>query len=224
MVATDLFYTTEVTLTNKTGAALSNVYYYRNVDADNNVFLNTFYETTNTIDAQPTGGCPKALVSATQPIISGVQASYLGLAAIGPMFRVCTGGFTNRDGSDIWNGIGFNSAVGSSLYIDEAISLGYKITSLASGASETFKFATILAATQIDEAFSNLYELSNLFIKFKSINILDILYPFCSFIDEFDIRFILFLIRNLISFISIHSLHIFIYVSLLVSPSRKISI
>ncbi len=158
MVTTDLFYTTEVTLTNNTGASLSNVYYYRNVDADNNVFLNTFYETTNTIDAQPTGGCPKALVSATQPIISGVQASYLGLAAIGPMFRVCTGGFTNRDGSDIWNGIGFNSAVGSSLYIDEAISLGYKITSLASGASETFKFATILAATQIDEAFSNLYE------------------------------------------------------------------
>ncbi len=157
MVTTNLFYTTEVTLTNNSGATLNDVYYYRNVDPDNNVVLNGFYETNNTVDAQPTGGCPKALVSATQPVMSGIQASYLGLAAIGPNFKVCTGGFTNRDGSDIWNGVGFTSTVGVSQYIDEAISLGYKITTFAAGASETFKFATILAATQIDEAFSNLY-------------------------------------------------------------------
>jgi hypothetical protein len=33
---TQLYYTTEVTVTNNTGATLNDVYYYRNVDPDNN--------------------------------------------------------------------------------------------------------------------------------------------------------------------------------------------
>ncbi len=158
MVTTELFYTTEVSLTNNTGATLNDVYYYRNLDPDNNVFLNFEYATQNTIDAQATGACPKALVSATQPIIGGTQASYMGLAGIGANFRVSTGGFSNRIGSDIWNGAGFNSALGSTSFMDEAISLAYKATTIAAGGTVSFKFATILAATQVDEAFSNLYE------------------------------------------------------------------
>ena len=49
LIETELFYTTEVTLTNTTGSTLNNVYYYRNVDPDNNKALTGNFATTNTI-------------------------------------------------------------------------------------------------------------------------------------------------------------------------------
>lgn len=156
MVTTNLFYNTKITITNNTGATANNIYYYRNLDPDNNQPINFDFTTNNTIVAQPTPSCPKALVSATQ---ASPTLSYLGLAAIGSNFRVSYGGFSNRNGSDIWNALaGLTGTVSSTNFGDEAISLAYKIATLAPGASETFEFSTILDASQIDEAFSNLYE------------------------------------------------------------------
>ena len=153
---TELYYTTEVTLTNNTGAALTDLYYYRNFDPDNNVSISFDYTTTNTIVAQPTIACPKALVSATSNV---PWLSYVGIAAIGENFRVTHGGFTNRDASDIWNGVWpFGAAVGSSAFMDEAISMAYKVANLPAGDSETFEFVIILDDTQVDEAFAQLYE------------------------------------------------------------------
>jgi len=151
---TQLYYTTEVTITNNTGAALSDVYYYRNLDPDNNEELNFDYATQNTIVAQPIPGCEKALVSATQ---SSPWNSYIGLAAVGPDFRVSYGGFSNRDASDIWNATGLTGTVGTSSLGDEAISLAYKISTLAAGASETFQFGVILDQNQIDAALASFY-------------------------------------------------------------------
>ncbi len=154
---TQLYYTTEVTVTNNTGSTLNDVYYYRNVDPDNNVMIpGGVYETNNSIVSQPTPGCEKALVSATQ---SFPWDSYIGLAAIGMNFRVCYGGFSNRDGSDIWNatGLGFVGTAGFSVLDDIAISLAYKIAVLPAGASETFQFSVILDQNQIDAAISSLY-------------------------------------------------------------------
>jgi gliding motility-associated-like protein len=155
LVTTNLFYTTEVTLTNNTGGNLVDTYYYRNVDPDNNVSINGgIYSTTNTIVAQPIPACEKALVSATQ---TNPWDSYLGIGGIGPNFRVCYGGFANRDGSDIWNGTaGLTGTVASQGTADEAISLGYKIAALAAGASETFTYVIILDDSQLDQAFSSL--------------------------------------------------------------------
>lgn len=152
---TQLYYTTEVTITNNTGAALNDVYYYRNLDPDNNEEINFDYTTNNTIVSQPTPGCEKALVSATQ---STPWNSYIGLAAIGPNFRVSYGGFSNRDASDIWNGLaGLTGTVGASMFDDIAISLAYKINTLAAGDSETFQFSVILDQNQIDAALASLY-------------------------------------------------------------------
>jgi gliding motility-associated-like protein len=156
LVANDLFYTTEVTLTNNTAADLTDLYYYRNVDPDNNVTINGgAYDTQNTIVSQPTpAGCQKALVSATQ---ANPWDSYLGFGGIGDQFRVSHGGFTNRDASDIWNGLGgLTNTAGSTVNADEAISLAYKINSLPVGASDTFTFVVVLDATQIDQAFNSL--------------------------------------------------------------------
>jgi gliding motility-associated-like protein len=155
LITTELYYTTEVTLTNTGGADLTNVYYYRNLDPDNNVTIGGGYGTQNTIVAQPTPACEKALVTATQ---TGPWDSYIGLGAIGEDFRVSYGGFANRDASNIWNGVGGLTGVeGASVFADQAISLGHRTETLAVGVPETFLFTVVLDAAQIDAAIASLY-------------------------------------------------------------------
>lgn len=156
LTITNSYYTTEVELTNNTGGTLSNLYYYRNVDPDNNVTINGGnYSTTNTIVSQPTGTCQKALVSAQQ---TNPWNSYMGFGAIGSNFRVTFGGFSNRDGSDIWNGTGgLTGTVNATSTNDEAISLAYRIASFAPGATETFSYVVILDASQVDAAVNSLF-------------------------------------------------------------------
>ena len=150
----ELFYTTEVFVTNNAATTLNNFYYYRNIDPDNNEVLSGDYSTTNTIVSQPNPPCSKALVSATQ---NSPWLSYLGLAAIGDNFRVSYGGFSNRDASNLWDGIGFTNTVGSQNTADEAISLSYLIPTLGPGESKSFKFLIILDAAQADNALNSLF-------------------------------------------------------------------
>lgn len=152
----DLFYTTTVTMFNNGSNPIPDLYYYRNVDPDNNITLpGGSYSTTNTIVSQPNTGCSKALVSATQ---SGTYLSYMGFAAIGPEYRVSKGGFANRDASNIWNGTGgLTGTVGSVSTSDEAISLAYRTQNLAPGDSAVAKFVVILDASQADNAINSLF-------------------------------------------------------------------
>lgn len=154
LIVNDLFYTTEVTLTNTTGSALNNVYYYRNVDPDNNKALTGNFETTNSIVSQPGPDCIKALVSAQQ---SAPWPSYLGIGALGENFRVTHGGFSNRSGSDIWNAAGgLDGTIGSVATSDNAISLAYK-TNIGAGQSVSFQYAVVLNEAAVEAAFSSLY-------------------------------------------------------------------
>ena len=155
LVSTELYYTTEITLTNVGGTDYTDIYYYRNVDPDNNVTIGGGYGTQNTIVAQPEPDCEKALVTATQDT---PWDSYIGFGAIGTDFRVSYGGFANRDASDIWNGAGgLTGTVGSSVFADQAISLAYRVMDLPAGESETFSFTVVLDETYIDAAISSLY-------------------------------------------------------------------
>lgn len=155
---TDLFYTTTVSITNNTSAMIPEMYYYRNLDPDNNQEIGGNFTTQNTIvDNPPSSLCNLAHVSATQSI---PWNNYLGLAAIGPNWRADYGGFSNRDGSDLWiggaTGTGtFTQTVGATNFADEGISLAYKITNLAPGATETFKFLIILDAASANNAINN---------------------------------------------------------------------
>lgn len=160
MQETDLFYTTTVSITNNTASTIPELYYYRNVDPDNNEYLSGDFSTTNSIVSEPGSGCNLAHVSATQAAGSGADASYLGFAGVGANFRVCYGGFSNRDASDLWTGTGFTQTVGSSATADEAIALSYKIVNLAPGATETFKFVVILDDASASNAINNLLYLS----------------------------------------------------------------
>ncbi len=148
------FYTTEVTLTNTTGSNLADVYYYRNVDPDNNESIGGTFITQNTIVSQSSPDCIKAQVSAEQ---FSPHYSYLSLGALGENFKVSHGGFSNRSGSDIWNGTGgLNSGDGMVVTADEAISLAYK-TDIPAGGTVNFTYAIVLDAGSLEAAFSSLY-------------------------------------------------------------------
>jgi gliding motility-associated-like protein len=133
------------------------MYYYRNLDPDNNEEVSFDFTTQNTIVSQPGSGCNLAHVSATQ---STPWSSYIGLAAIGANWRADYGGFSNRDASDLWiggaTGSGtFTQTVGSTNFADEGISLAYRIQNLLPGATETFKFLVILDAASANNAINN---------------------------------------------------------------------
>lgn len=194
----DLFYTNTISITNNSGKNIPEMYYYRNLDPDNNQSVHGNFATKNTIENQPTGECGIAHVSAKQPFDGSTSSdpepepdpgpnpfpfpgpspspspsptpnpapapsgpeSYLGLAAAGDNWRAIYGGFTNRDGSDIWNGVEFTQTIGAKDTADEAIALAYKIQNLAVGATETFKFVTILSSAQAPKAINKLMYLS----------------------------------------------------------------
>ena len=159
----DLYYITTVSLTNNSTAVIPLMYYYRNIDPDNNQAATPSggFSTLNTIENQPgTGtGCNDiACVSASQ---TAPWNSYMALAAIGSDFRVTRGGFSNRSGSDIWNATGsLIGTLGSSANLDEAISLAYRIQNFLPGTTRTFKFVTILRQVDKTIALNNLLSLS----------------------------------------------------------------
>jgi gliding motility-associated-like protein len=163
----DLHYLTTVSLTNNSASVIPELYYYRNVDPDNNQSYpggTMLFQTTNTIEDQPgfsaCPGLPLACVSARQNSTAVMPASYMAFAAVGSDFRVSYGGFTNRNAFSIWNGIGFTQTLGASFYNDDAIQLSYKITNFLPGETRTFKFAVILSSANKAAAVNNLLSLS----------------------------------------------------------------
>ena len=157
----DLYYTTTVSITNNTAATIPTLYYYRNFDPDNNEPISFDFTTTNTIVAQPFSGlCNTAHVKATSLVPASQPMSYVGMAGTGANWRASYGGFSNRDASDLWNGVGFTQTVGSSTFADIAIALAYKINNLAAGATETFKFVVILDDLAAANAVANTTYLS----------------------------------------------------------------
>lgn len=156
LMTPDLYYTTVITVTNN-GLNIPDFYYYRNFDPDNNVSINgSDYSTQNTIVSQPGSGCNKAHVRATSTNPGSQPLSYVGLAGVGANWRATYGGFSNRDATDIWNGL-FTSAAGSTNFGDEAISLAYRIQNLAPGTTQQFRFVVILDDAAANNAVNNLF-------------------------------------------------------------------
>ena len=153
LFVTDLFYTTEVSIYNGTGEDLTDVYYYRNVDPDNNQPIGGSFVTQNTIVSQPGDECQKALVSAEQ---STPWDSYLGFGALGDKFRVSYRGFSNRSGSDIWNAIGLEGTPGATESGDQAMSLAHK-SDIPDNDTVNFTFAIVLNEEALEGAFASLY-------------------------------------------------------------------
>ncbi|MCX7418541.1 MAG: DUF4347 domain-containing protein [Planctomycetia bacterium] len=132
----------EVRLTNLSGSDLTDIYYYRNVDPDNNVDQGSpdGYTTTNTIISQgETTGI--SMVSATQ-----VDGSYLGLLGFGENSRVTYGGFHNLNPLDIYNGTGGLSQTGS-VYSDQAVSVAFHYDTITDGESVSLRMRYYFGST-----------------------------------------------------------------------------
>ena len=152
--ASDLFYTSTISITNNTAATVPNIYYYRNLDPDNNQEIGGSFTTTNTVISQHNGcaGCTTNVI-ATQPL---PWNSYFGFLAVDTNWVAGKGGFSNRDATDMYNGIGFTQTVGAVDTADEAIYLAYKIDSLMPGGTQTFKFCSVFSSDADSCALSSL--------------------------------------------------------------------
>ena len=126
----DLHLDMVVTLTNTSGAAMTDLYYYRHVDPDNNHDQNGSFDTVNTIVGQgDIGGV--AWVSATQP-----DGSAMALMGLGTQARVALGGFGDIEPADAWAGVNGHQGSGTDT-VDLGITLVFRIAALADGESVT---------------------------------------------------------------------------------------
>ncbi|MGZ6519916.1 MAG: T9SS type A sorting domain-containing protein, partial [Bacteroidia bacterium] len=90
-------------------------------------------------------------------------SSFYGLVSIDSNSVAGYGGFSNRDASDMYNGIGYTQVVGSTNFADEAIYLAHKISTLGPGMSALmpaapagFKFASVFSAAAVPAAIAAL--------------------------------------------------------------------
>lgn len=147
VVNDEIYIVQTVTVENVSDVPVFDVYWFRNVDPDNSVMTGHGYATTNTIIAQPVGDTTLAAVKAT-----GGDGADLYLLASDSRARVTHGGFYNTDGSNIWTGAGFASAVGATATADQAISLSVRLGDLLPGDSDSFRVVYALDDTAVDAA------------------------------------------------------------------------
>lgn len=145
------FYRTTVTLNNLGSETFTDVYFYDSVDPDNNQQSGGGFATDNTIISQSEMADDSAIVLAeqTMPWLSQVY-----LKAHGPEWKVGTGGFSNRNGEEIWNGTGaIYGTEGYNNMVDQAICIAHKTETIAPGKSgTTFSYITaFIANTTVDE-------------------------------------------------------------------------
>jgi|GEM_PF-5195018 len=149
----------ETTLTNTGLLPIDNIFWYHNVDPDNDQTINGgTYATNNTVVSQP-GADNRALVVATQnPMGSDTDGSAVSLFANDARARVSHGGFSNRDAAAIYNATGCD-ANGNTLSgnvgcananKDKAISLAFNVGTLGAGESTQLVYAYNLSADTSD--------------------------------------------------------------------------
>jgi hypothetical protein len=146
----ELLYTTTVTLTNLGGNTFTDVYFYDNIDPDNNQSVGGTFTTENTIESQSEMADDSVIVSATQ--ISPWTSEVFQLA-YGADWKGAIGGFSNRNGEEIWNGTGIMDATeGATSVADQAIAMAHKTDIITPGKATTTTFSYATAFSR--DAFS----------------------------------------------------------------------
>lgn len=145
-----VYFLTEITMCNEGVTDISNVYYKRNVDPDQDVALASDYNTTNVIEVNPPDTCT-ALVTAT----GGTIGCFLGMGALDTMARASYGLFNTDAASPLnaWNGTGgYTNTEGSSTFCDCATQITFKIPTIPAGECRTVTFAYILNIDDLIDA------------------------------------------------------------------------
>ena len=158
---TQVFFFVDVKLKNTGGTTLTNIYYSRTLDPDNESMVpgGGGPTTTNLIESQPDlsgSGDYRALVSATGLSFPGL--SYLGIGAVDCRARVYIypGVLTPSVGPDNIDGYPFETDRDYTNEADCAIGINFNIGDLAPGDSTVFTYSYILSSDDLDTAFSSL--------------------------------------------------------------------
>lgn len=133
----------DVTLTNSGLTPMSDIFYSRAVDPDNQASVNNVFMTQNTINIQ---GGTTAGAAVTSTFSNGGNLSLFSndLRARVALAPYCCGS-TPINGSAIWNQTG-NWSTPSPYYMDSDIGLAVKIATLSAGASVTFSLRYYLTS------------------------------------------------------------------------------
>lgn len=147
----DKFFKNTVTLTNTTGATMTDVRFMRSFDPDNTVYYGGGYTTANRVDDQTASSGGAAIVSA-----SSLTDSYSRAAGASAKIlyysdettaRVAAFGFKNTNPY----ASNFSQSTGYSITTDGGISIMFAVGSLAAGASTTVTYYTSLDTRPVAE-------------------------------------------------------------------------
>ncbi len=153
------YFVTIVTITNNSPNPITDVYYMRTLDPDNDQPWSGDFTTRHRITNRPTtpvvtpADC-YANVSSQGGAAGGTNSGcYLALGAKDSRARAAFGGFTNTDPVAIWDGTGgFTNTLGATGYADEGNSLSIKIGTMAASTSTTVGFAYCMSEAELTEA------------------------------------------------------------------------
>jgi hypothetical protein len=128
-----LYYNTTVLLTNNSSTVIPDMYYMRTLDPDNNVMMagGSFMTVNEIEDVAASNSCSLSCISAATgslcapgPPPTPGPPTYMALAAVGSEYRCSSGGFSNRNACNVWNGTGYSQALGFKTQCDCAIGTG----------------------------------------------------------------------------------------------------
>jgi uncharacterized protein (TIGR02145 family) len=148
----ELYFITEVSLTNLGISILNNVYYARSVDPDQEQPFSGNFTTSNTVLRQ--GG---PLGDAVASAVGLDFGCFLGLGARNPNARAAIGvsgsTFTLTSPAEVWNGLaGYDTALNATITQDWAIALAFRTPALMPGESVTNAFFYTIDESGLDVA------------------------------------------------------------------------
>lgn len=135
------YYSTTISLLNIGSESFTDIYYYRNLDPDVNQDISWGFSTDNAIESQ------SGMADDSVRVVASQDEAWLAemiFHAYGADWRGYVGGFYNRDGQKLWNGVDVFTLEGFEGYGDYSAGIVYNVASLPPGrsGSESFGFAT----------------------------------------------------------------------------------
>ncbi|MBK7035920.1 MAG: gliding motility-associated C-terminal domain-containing protein [Chitinophagales bacterium] len=143
-----LYFLTFINICNNGATPLTDVYYKRNVDPDQDQPWSGDFTTFNDVVSNPPGDCQAVVTS--EGLTYGC---FLGMGAIDSMARASRGNFSTTDGTaaQAWAGTGGYSLTGTST-ADLATQITFKIPEILPGECHEVVFAYILNIDDLNEA------------------------------------------------------------------------
>lgn len=152
------YFITRVSITNNSPNPVTDVYYMRTLDPDNDQPWTGDFTTWNRISHRPVTPAVSPTDCYANVESQGFSSAtnwgcYLGLGAKDQRARAAYGGFTNTDPVAIWNATGgFTGGLGSAASGDIGNSLSFNIGTLAASASTELAFAYTMSQAELSEA------------------------------------------------------------------------